>query len=85
LIETPAGHSTLRQILVLARALREAIHLPAVPTGIRQCEGASCAIAFLDTSRKGDRRWCSMAGCGNKAKVAGFRRRKRGDAARASH
>lgn len=45
---------------------------------IRQCEGPTCALLFLDTSRSGDRRWCSMAGCGNKAKVASFRQRGRG-------
>ncbi len=44
---------------------------------IRQCEGPPCAVLFVDTSRKGDRRWCSMSACGNKAKVAGFRRRER--------
>jgi predicted RNA-binding Zn ribbon-like protein len=44
---------------------------------IRQCEAEGCAILFLDTSRSHDRRWCSMAACGNKAKVAEFRRRKR--------
>ncbi len=44
---------------------------------IRQCASETCALLFLDTSRAGERRWCSMAGCGNKAKVAEFRRRKR--------
>lgn len=44
---------------------------------IRQCQGPPCAVLFLDTSRKGDRRWCSMAACGNKAKVAEFRRREK--------
>jgi predicted RNA-binding Zn ribbon-like protein len=44
---------------------------------IRQCEGPPCAVLFVDTSRKGDRRWCSMSACGNKAKAAGFRRRER--------
>lgn len=43
---------------------------------IRQCEGETCALLFLDTSRSGDRRWCSMSGCGNRAKVAEFRRRQ---------
>ncbi len=42
---------------------------------IRQCDGEYCAILFVDNSRKGDRRWCSMAACGNKAKAADFRRR----------
>ncbi len=44
---------------------------------IRQCASDSCALLFLDNSRAGDRRWCSMASCGNKAKVAEFRRRKK--------
>jgi predicted RNA-binding Zn ribbon-like protein len=44
---------------------------------IRQCESPSCTLYFLDTSRRGDRRWCSMLACGNKAKAAGFRRRNR--------
>jgi predicted RNA-binding Zn ribbon-like protein len=44
---------------------------------IRQCQGPPCAVLFVDTSRKGDRRWCSMSACGNKAKVAEFRRRER--------
>lgn len=46
---------------------------------IRQCSGEGCAILFVDTSRSGHRKWCSMAGCGNKAKVAGFRERNRAD------
>jgi predicted RNA-binding Zn ribbon-like protein len=46
---------------------------------IRQCEGEGCAILFLDTSRSGERRWCSMAGCGNRAKAREFRKRGRGN------
>jgi predicted RNA-binding Zn ribbon-like protein len=42
---------------------------------IRKCDGEYCAILFVDASRKGDRRWCSMSACGNKAKAADFRRR----------
>jgi predicted RNA-binding Zn ribbon-like protein len=45
---------------------------------IRQCEGPPCAVLFVDASRKGDRRWCSMSACGNKAKVAEWRKRERG-------
>jgi predicted RNA-binding Zn ribbon-like protein len=43
---------------------------------IRQCE--ACVVHFLDTSKKGSRRWCSMNICGNKLKVAAYQRRKRG-------
>ena len=45
---------------------------------IRQCEGPPCAVLFVDTSRKGERRWCSMSACGNKAKAAGWRMREKG-------
>jgi predicted RNA-binding Zn ribbon-like protein len=44
---------------------------------IRACHGAGCSILFLDLSRGGDRRWCSMAACGNRAKLAEFRKRGR--------
>jgi predicted RNA-binding Zn ribbon-like protein len=42
---------------------------------IRQCEGEGCALLFLDLSRSGARRWCSMSGCGNRAKARAFRHR----------
>jgi predicted RNA-binding Zn ribbon-like protein len=42
---------------------------------MRKCE--SCVVHFLDTSKKGSRRWCSMNICGNKIKVATYQRRKR--------
>lgn len=62
-----------------ATVAREAVALFGGPQAqdIRRCEADGCAILFLDTSRSGDRRWCSMAACGNKAKVAEFRRRQR--------
>ena len=40
------------------------------PARIRRCAGHDCVLHFYDTSRRGDRRWCSMAGCGNRAKAA---------------
>ncbi len=45
------------------------------PSRVRKCE--SCVVHFLDTSKKGSRRWCSMNICGNKFKVAAYQRRKR--------
>ena len=45
------------------------------PSRIRKCE--SCVVHFVDTSKKGSRRWCSMNICGNKLKVASYQRRKR--------
>lgn len=64
---------------LLVTLAREAVQLfgSDVARLIRQCESATCTLYFVDTSRRGDRRWCSMSGCGNKAKVREFRRRKR--------
>jgi len=45
------------------------------PSRLRKCE--ACVIHFVDTSKKGSRRWCSMNICGNKLKVAAYQRRKR--------
>jgi predicted RNA-binding Zn ribbon-like protein len=45
------------------------------PVRLRKCE--ACIVHFLDTSKKGSRRWCSMNICGNKIKVAAYQKRKR--------
>ncbi|WP_225727351.1 MULTISPECIES: ABATE domain-containing protein [unclassified Nocardia] len=45
---------------------------------IRICAGADCQALFLDTSRPGSRRWCSMGTCGNRAKKAALRERTEG-------
>lgn len=64
---------------LLSFLAREAVHLFGGEDAahIRQCQSSTCTIFFIDASRSGDRRWCSMSACGNKAKVAEFRRRKR--------
>jgi len=66
---------------LLAAIAREAVELfgSAERERIRTCEGDSCALLFLDLSRSGRRRWCSMAGCGNRAKARAFRERGRED------
>jgi predicted RNA-binding Zn ribbon-like protein len=42
---------------------------------VRHCANPDCNTLFLDTSRPGKRRWCSMATCGNLAKKANQRAR----------
>lgn len=42
---------------------------------IRQCDDVYCGWLFVDRSRAGRRRWCSMADCGNRAKVRRFYRK----------
>lgn len=46
------------------------------PTRLRDCDAEDCTRWFVDTSKGGRRRWCSMARCGNRAKAARYRRRR---------
>jgi len=45
------------------------------PKRLRRCAAMECGRWFLDTSKGGRRRWCSMARCGNRSKAARYRRR----------
>jgi predicted RNA-binding Zn ribbon-like protein len=42
---------------------------------VRHCEGNACVLWFYDRTKSHRRRWCTSAGCGNRAKVAAFRAR----------
>ena len=42
---------------------------------IRRCGGSNCTLWFYDRTKSHRRRWCDMAICGNRAKVAAFRER----------
>lgn len=46
-------------------------------TRIKRCPGETCQWLFFDATRNGRRRWCAMADCGTRAKVRGFRARRR--------
>jgi predicted RNA-binding Zn ribbon-like protein len=42
---------------------------------LRHCANPNCGLFFYDNSRTRRRRWCSMAVCGNRSKVAAFARK----------
>jgi len=42
---------------------------------LRLCANSHCGLFFCDKSRTHRRRWCSMAVCGNRSKVAAFARK----------
>jgi predicted RNA-binding Zn ribbon-like protein len=45
---------------------------------VKRCPGSGdCGWLFLDNSKNASRRWCSMDGCGNRAKVRRFLRRQK--------
>lgn len=55
------------QLLVPSAQAWAHLLVDADPTLIRQCPG--CTIIFYDRTKAHRRRWCSMALCGNRAKV----------------
>jgi predicted RNA-binding Zn ribbon-like protein len=62
---------------VLAQVARDALDLVTSPAvaRIRECAGPRCGALFIDSSRPGTRRWCSMNTCGNRAKKDTLRAR----------
>lgn len=60
---------------MLALLARDALDLVTSPefARVRRCAGPTCGALFLDTSRPGTRRWCSMEVCGNQAKKSTYR------------
>ncbi|HET9949267.1 MAG TPA: CGNR zinc finger domain-containing protein, partial [Longimicrobiales bacterium] len=63
----------------LAPLARAAVELlgEAPPERLKRCDAPDCRLWFVDESKGGRRRWCSMARCGNRAKAARHRRRER--------
>jgi predicted RNA-binding Zn ribbon-like protein len=43
---------------------------------VRRCDNDECVLWFYDRTKSHRRRWCSMATCGNRHKVAAFRKRQ---------
>jgi len=42
---------------------------------VKRCEDETCVLWFSDKTKSHHRRWCSMGVCGNRHKVAAYRRR----------
>ena len=60
---------------LLSGLARDAVDLLTGPLGdrIRTCAADECSLLFVDASRGGRRRWCSMNTCGARAKMATYR------------
>ncbi|WP_233265505.1 CGNR zinc finger domain-containing protein [Leifsonia sp. AG29] len=72
-----AGRSAARPQQALGSIARDAVRVfgPDIEGRIRECDADDCELVYLDTSRSGTRRWCSMQRCGNRAKVRAHRAR----------
>jgi predicted RNA-binding Zn ribbon-like protein len=46
---------------------------------VKRCEDETCVLWFSDHTKSHHRRWCSMRLCGNRRKVAAYRRRLHND------
>lgn len=66
----------LSVLVPLAEAIAELL-TRVDPAFVRKCENPKCTLWFRDTTKRGHRRWCSPAACGNRAKVAAHRQRQR--------
>ncbi|MFD8416146.1 CGNR zinc finger domain-containing protein [Streptomyces sp. NPDC059650] len=63
---------------LLAAVARDAVELLTDPGDralLRSCAADGCTRVYLDTSRGHRRRWCSSEVCGNRERVARYRRR----------
>ncbi len=70
-----------RPLWLVAASAVELLLDPAVLARVKVCPG-TCGWLFLDTTKNGRRRWCSMSECGTGAKVR--RQAERRQATRAS-
>jgi predicted RNA-binding Zn ribbon-like protein len=86
---SPAGHavtvdpSDARLGRICAQIALDAVELmqDGALDRLKLCEGHDCAWLFLDTSKNGRRRWCSMATCGNTAKARRHYQRRKASSA----
>ncbi|MEV6208154.1 ABATE domain-containing protein [Kitasatospora sp. NPDC051914] len=76
----PAAPAPTSATAVLSAVARDAVALLTGPFAgrIRACGADDCQLVFVDTSRPGRRRWCSMERCGNRQKVKALRARRAG-------
>ncbi|AQZ64384.1 unnamed protein product [[Actinomadura] parvosata subsp. kistnae] len=76
-----AWQPPVRAAQALSTMAREMIELLSGPFAgrIRECASDDCPLVFVDTSRPGARRWCSMERCGNRHKLRALRARRTTD------
>lgn len=70
-----AGDPVAATLAVIARDAIDLVTSPAIAR-VRDCANPGCNAMFLDSSRPGSRRWCSMGTCGNQAKKSTLRNKR---------
>jgi predicted RNA-binding Zn ribbon-like protein len=74
LVEVDRGEGPLAPLTPIARAAAQ-VAIETDSARLRRCASDRCLRWFIDTSKGGRRKWCSMATCGNREKAAKHRRR----------
>jgi predicted RNA-binding Zn ribbon-like protein len=74
-VKTVRAADTAEQILAPVALKAAELFSTADFRRVRRCGEQTCVHWFLDTTRPGRRRWCSMATCGNRLKVKSYRER----------
>jgi predicted RNA-binding Zn ribbon-like protein len=75
-LDEPDAASLASPLWPIARSAADLLTSPDLAR-VKRCPGEGCGWLFLDTSKNGSRRWCDMAGCGNRARVRAFAARRR--------
>ena len=74
-VNTPRDGGPASLLYPVAQDMAELLSGDAL-AAVHTCEAHDCTLLFVDTTKSRRRRWCSMAMCGNRMKVAAFRARK---------
>ena len=78
LSERPAASSPRRALGMVALDAARMLGVEAERRRVRICAADTCSARFYDRSPAAARRWCSMAGCGNRQKARRHRERALG-------
>ncbi len=66
-----------RMLMPVARSATELLTQSARLSRVRICSAPTCGWLYIDTSKNGRRRWCSMERCGNREKARRHYQRQR--------
>jgi predicted RNA-binding Zn ribbon-like protein len=75
-LTTADGDDPARLAVAVAAAAYLAIQARGEWPRLKVCASPDCRWAFVDSTRNRSRRWCDMAGCGNRAKNRNWRHRQ---------
>lgn len=76
-LQTQDAGADAQAVLAALAALCADLLVAQMHEQVRRCENPACTLWFADNKRGPRRRWCSMAACGNRHKVAAHRARAR--------